>query len=634
MSFFLDKVEGYFGILCKFRNYYLRIRSIVYLGLAIDILNKKIITIVNVQHVKERSVFMGFSVELIFMMISIIMMGIIFFTLYRFRKKPGIIYLMSLVVCRIMYASSVILEKSSYLLQDKFIFRSMQQTALILMVPLFILFVQDFINPHKTVKTRWRLALFSVFIFWALLIWFDPYLHIVFYSVELYDGQLVTTRTIYGSIYNIFCYISLTVCFYLLFRYAFSIRTDLRKPGILILMLARFPFVLEIIRFTKPQWSSWLGPLSILCGMSGTVALLIVLRYKFFSIVPIAKNVVFDTFQEGMLIMNASGQVVDGNKKAIRFFSELGLSDFYGSSISALLLRWPEWSSLSQSSEQGSLEIEVGMNSDRKNYRVNVYPLRTERKQRQGSVSLIFDITEQQRHLEKITHLNKLKDQLFTIVSHDMRSPLAMQYQLVELLEEDMDHFGAEHQEIIAKLGEQIRHTLGMSNNLLEWFRSQREDVVLRPQLLELSEAVEECCQLLHINSEAKQIHINNSIPIGTYAFADREVVLLVVRNLLSNAIKFTKVGGSIHIHAQLSGKMVIVSVRDNGIGMNSDQVKRLFVENQIHSSIGTLGEQGAGLGLLVSKQFVQLSEESIWAESTVGQGSVFYFTMRRGAEL
>lgn len=573
---------------------------------------------------------MDFSVELVLMILSIIMMGIVFFTLYRFRKKPGFIYLMGLVGCRIIYASGVILEKNSYLLQDKFIFRSMQQTALSLMVPFFILFVYGLISHQQVIRSRWKLALFSVFIFWALLIWFDPYLHIVFQTMELHDGQLVTTRTIYASIFNIICYSTLAVCIYVLFRYIWTMRTDLRKPGILVLLLASLPLVLEVIRFFNPHWSPWLGPLSILCGMTGMLMLLITWRYKLFSIIPIAKNVVFDTFQEGMLIMNTSGEVVDGNKKAIQFFSELGYTNFYGSPISALLERWPEWYRLSQALEHGSVEVEW----ESKIYRVNVYPLRTERKQRQGSVSLIFDITEQQRHLEKIEYLNKLKDQLFTIVSHDIRSPLAMQFQLIELLEEDMGDFGSEHQEIIAKLGEQIRHTLGMSNNLLEWFRSQREDVILRPQLLELSEAVEECCQLLHINSEAKHLHINNNIRIGTYVYADREVVLLVVRNLLSNAIKFTKVGGSIYIHAQLSGKMVIVSVRDNGIGMDNGQIERLFVENQMHSSVGTSGEQGAGLGLLVSKQFVQLSGESIWVESKPGQGSVFYFTMRGGAEL
>ena len=112
------------------------------------------------------------------------------------------------------------------------------------------------------------------------------------------------------------------------------------------------------------------------------------------------------------------------------------------------------------------------------------------------------------------------------------------------------------------------------------------------------------------------------------------EVVLLVVRNLLTNAIKFTQVGGSIHIHAQLSGKMVIVSVRDNGMGMDSNQVERLFVENQLHSSIGTSGEQGAGLGLLVSKQFIQLSGESIWAGKYSRARECVLFYDEGGAEL
>ena len=585
-------------------------------------------------HGKKGGTFMDFSVELILMMISIVMMSVIFFALYRFREKPGFIYLMGLVGCRILYAISVILEKNSELLQHKYIFRAMQQTGLSFMVPFFMLFVYGLINHKKVIRLQWKFALFSIFILWTLLLWFDSYLHIVFNTVELYDGQLVTTRTIYATIFNVFCYSSLAVCFYFVFRYLKTMRKDLRKPGLWVLLLASLPLVLEMIRFYQPHWSPWLGPLSILCGMTGMLMLLITFRYKLFSIVPIAKDVVFDTFQEGMLIVNDSGQVVDGNKKVINFFAELGYADFYDRPVTALLEKWPEWSDLSQSLEQGSVEIEVRLNGERKVYRVNVYPLRAESKQRRGSVSLIFDITEQQNQLEKIAQLNKLKDQLFTIVSHDIRSPLAMQFQLVELLEEDLDSFGAEHQEIISKLGEQIRHTLGMSNNLLEWFRSQRKDVVLRPRLLELSEAVEECCQLLQINSKAKHLYIHNGIPIGTYVYADREVVLLVVRNLLTNAIKFTEVGGSIDVHAQLSGKMVIVSVRDTGMGMESDQVERLFVENQLHSSIGTSGEQGAGLGLLVSKQFIQLSGESMWAESTVGQGSVFYFTMRGGAEL
>ncbi|MCR8658645.1 sensor histidine kinase [Paenibacillus endoradicis] len=575
-----------------------------------------------------------FTVELIFMIISVIMMGIIFFSLYRFRREPGVRYLMGLVVCRIIFAISVVLEKSSHLLVEKVIFRNFQQTGLIFIVPLFIVFVYELTGSRRVMQLYLKIALFSIFSLVALCIWLDTYLHVIYYSVQLYEDELVTTRTMVAKGFNLLCYSALATCMYILFKYLWSIRNEFRKPGILVLLLMSLPFMLEIIEFAKPQWASWLGVLSVFCGMTGTLILLIVLRFKFFSIVPIAKNIVFDTIQESILIINASGKVIDSNKKATQFFSEIGYYNIYGSTITQLLEQWPEWYNLCQTSQQGSVEIDVWTNGERKIYRVNIYPLRVFRNQSQGSVSLIFDITEKQGHLEKIAHLNELKDQLFTIVSHDIRSPLAMQYQLVEILEEDLDQFGAEHQEIIMKLGEQIRNTLGMSNNLLEWFRSQREDIGLRSQILELREVVEESCYLLHINSIAKHLNVHNNISVGTYINADREAVGLIIRNLLSNAIKFTPTGGSIHIEAQSSEDMVTIAVCDNGIGMNIDQLQQLFVTKQINSSTGTLGEKGAGLGLLVSKQFVQLSGGTMWVESEIGQGSSFYFTMRRGASL
>ncbi|WP_162241898.1 sensor histidine kinase [Paenibacillus sp. Leaf72] len=155
----------------------------------------------------------------------------------------------------------------------------------------------------------------------------------------------------------------------------------------------------------------------------------------------------------------------------------------------------------------------------------------------------------------------------------------------------------------------------------------------LRLQLLELSEVVEECIHLLHITSEAKQINVHHTIAAQTYVYADQQVLGLVIRNLLSNAIKFTGVGGSVHIDAQLSEDMVIVSVHDNGVGMDENQVHRLLSEQQLDALTGTLGEKGAGLGLLVSRQFVKLGGGNLWVESKLGQGSLFQFSVRGGTE-
>jgi signal transduction histidine kinase len=576
---------------------------------------------------------MDSTVELVFMIASLIMMGIILFFVYGFRRERGVSYLIGVIVCRIIYSSAIIMERNSDLFNEKLFFRNIQSTALNLMVPFFLLFVYQLIGRDNFVKSRWKITPFAIVALWSLLSWLDPQLHVIYHSVELDNGYLMTTRTLYSMAFSVVCYCVLAVCLFLLFQFLRSIRNDFRKPGMWVLFLSTFPLVLEIVKLLKPDWSSWLLPFSVYCGFTGAVMLVITLRIKFFNTVPIARNIVLDTLQESIVIANVSGKIIDSNRRASEWFTEVGRGTIDGRNITEVLAAWPEWLDLCKTMQQGRSEIDVWLDGERKIYSVTVYPLHILRRQGQGSISLIVDITEKQRHLEQIAQLNRLKDQLFTIVSHDIRSPLAVQYQLVELLEEDRAHLTSDHWEIVESLGGHIRNTLGMTNNLLEWFRSQREDMALRPQSLELGEVVEECCQMLLITSEAKQISVNNRIGSGIRVYADREVLGLIIRNLVSNAIKFTGLGGEIDVFAQLSGDVVTVSVRDNGVGMGEEQLRRLFDTAQLHSLAGTLGEKGTGLGLLVSRQFVERSGGSIGVNSKVGQGSTFYFTMRGGAE-
>ncbi|PRX60173.1 phospho-acceptor domain-containing protein [Cohnella sp. SGD-V74] len=561
---------------------------------------------------------------------SVVLSGIILFFIYGYRKERGVSYLIGVIVCRMIYSSSIIMEKSSYLLTDKLFFRHIQSTALNLMVPFILLFVYHLVGREKLIKLRWKVMLFSIFVLWSLLSWFDFELHVIYHSVDLVDGHLATARTVYSISFSLVCCGIIAACLYFLFQYVRNIRNDFRKPGMWVLFLSTFPFVLEIAKLMEPDWSSWLLPLSVYCGFTGTLMLVITLRIKFFAILPFARTIVLDTLQESVVITNASGKIIDSNKRASQWFAQMGHAAISGRDVRELLEPWPEWHQLCESMKEGRVEVEAWLDGERKIYSVHVSPVY--RLRTQGSVSLIVDITEKEKHLEQIAHLNRLKDQLFTIVSHDIRSPLASQYQLIAMLEEDRDRLDEEHREIIGMLGEQIRQTLGMTNNLLEWFRSQREDMALRPQWLELSDVAEECCHVLYSQSAAKRISVESAVPVGTRVYADREALGLILRNLLSNAIKFTEAEGAVCVDAKVSGEWATISVRDNGIGMEEEHVMRLF-EEPLNSSPGTSGEKGSGLGLLVSRQFVERSGGKLWAESRPGQGSVFHFTMRSGTD-
>ena len=576
---------------------------------------------------------MSLTIELIIMIASIMLMCIILINVIVYRKERGIKYLIGVIACRIIYSSGIVLEKSSYELAEKIIFRNLYQTALILMVPFFVLFTLELIGRDKLAKPLWKLVFLLFFGIWSLLLWFNSEFHIVYRNIELINDRLIIERTMVATYFNIFCYALIAICFYFFLQYIRNIRQDLRRPILLVLFLSSFSFIFEILRFVNPTWSTWLLPLSVYCGFIGMVMLVIMLRAKFFQIVPFERNMVFENLQDRILITNASGKVIDNNKQAAEWFAQLGHTEITGRPLVELIAPWPNWKALSERMDSGNVEIEACLDGERKVYSVNVYPIGTERKQGQGSISIIYDITEKQRNLEKIVELSNLKDQLVTIVSHDIRTPLALQHQLVEVLEEDKESFQEEHQEIINMLSVQTSHTLGMTNNLLEWFRSQREDLALHSSKLHLAQVIEECCQSFSILSESKEITVAYHIADDLQVHGDREVLALIVRNLLSNAIKFTPSGGSIEVaaSAEASDDTVVISVSDNGIGMDTEQIKQIFELQQLNSQLGTNGEKGSGLGLLVSRQFVERVGGKLWVNSMPGQGSSFHFTMKGG---
>jgi signal transduction histidine kinase len=133
---------------------------------------------------------------------------------------------------------------------------------------------------------------------------------------------------------------------------------------------------------------------------------------------------------------------------------------------------------------------------------------------------------------------------------------------------------------------------------------------------------------MLNPNAEAKNITISYMTTDCINIFADKDMLLTVLRNLVSNAIKFTNKNGTINIYAEENSENVTISVSDNGIGISSDKLSKLFDISEVLTIKGTAGESGTGLGLLLCKEFVEKHSGKIWIESEVGKGSDFKFTL------
>ncbi|MBP1994983.1 sensor histidine kinase [Paenibacillus eucommiae] len=564
-------------------------------------------------------------------LLSAILMCIMLMYAIVYYRERGVRFFVWVLGCRVVYAGSVILEISRTDLQSKLFFRNIEQTALLFMVPLMVLFVLDLIGKDRWLRLRWSFPLLALFACWAVLIWTDPYWRIINRSQELINGHLVTTKSPYALAFNLLCYAIIAGCVFVLFRYIRGTRPEIRGAGMWLLLFGSIPASVEMMKLFMPTLSPWLLPLSVYSGICGMIMFWIILRKKLFTSVPVARNIVVETMHEGMLIMNTDGKIIDSNRLARLLLEDNGNRPILGRNYGEVLTAWPQWQSACAHMEECRIEISTQIGHEKKSYIVNIYPFFTQRQRKLGTISIIIDITEKQQTLEQIAHLNQMKDQLFTAVSHDIRNPLAVQVNLLELLEQEKGPSSQAGNEIIHALGEQIRNTYTIVENLMEWFRGQKEGIVLHPESLLVSDIVEEACRLLLLNCEVKQLTLHVHIDEDIRVYVDREALILVIRNLLSNAIKYSNQGGMIQISAIPTESRVEISVTDNGVGMSEEQIRHVFDETRFDSTVGTAGEKGTGLGLLVSRQFLQMCGGYLKVHSKPGSGSNFTIVLEGG---
>jgi PAS domain S-box-containing protein len=267
---------------------------------------------------------------------------------------------------------------------------------------------------------------------------------------------------------------------------------------------------------------------------------------------------------------------------------------------------------------------------------LNFYPHRKSNGTIDGIISTSKDITEQKKaekelrqNEARLKELNTTKDKLFSIIGHDLKGPLNNILGFSELIEEGYDNLTCEqvkkYNRLIYKLSKNVSELL---ENLLTWSRAQRDKLVYNPQNISLRFVVERCFGLLENHAENKQIKLVNEVPSDTLVFADEEMVTTVIRNLVSNAVKFTKSGGTITILAKNIDGAVITEVRDTGVGIPKERMKQLFKPDVNHSGVGTDGEKGTGLGLIICKDFVEKNEGEIWVNSTPDEGTSFYILL------
>ncbi len=230
---------------------------------------------------------------------------------------------------------------------------------------------------------------------------------------------------------------------------------------------------------------------------------------------------------------------------------------------------------------------------------------------------------------QQLQQMNAEKDKFFSIIAHDLKSPFNSIMGFSELLVEraaENDH--EEIENYAAIILQSSERAMTLLENLMLWSRSQTGRIEYSPAHFELVTLINEVLSLLSDAARQKSITLKSDLPAYLTVFADKPMISTVLRNLITNAVKFTKPGGNILVMAKETGAELLVSVKDDGVGLSEDAREKLFRVGENYTTKGTGNEQGTGLGLILCKEFIDKHGGKIWAESEQQSGSTFSFSL------
>jgi len=247
--------------------------------------------------------------------------------------------------------------------------------------------------------------------------------------------------------------------------------------------------------------------------------------------------------------------------------------------------------------------------------------------------SELFEINKKLKESEKnLSELNATKDKLFSIIAHDLKNPFNALIGFSDILERNFNHLtDNEKKEYISVISESAQNLYKLLDNLLQWTRAQTGSINYIPEKFKLEPLIKQEVANLNANAEKKRINVSINVSSAISVYADKNSIATVIRNLLSNAIKFTDIGGTIEVTANVSEdypKTAEVVVKDSGVGIDQDDLERIFLIDGSYSTKGTANETGTGLGLLLCHEFVTKNHGKIWVNSSKGSGSEFHFTI------
>jgi signal transduction histidine kinase len=245
-----------------------------------------------------------------------------------------------------------------------------------------------------------------------------------------------------------------------------------------------------------------------------------------------------------------------------------------------------------------------------------------EAKVHERTIDLEQTVSTLSNQRKELQEANAFKDKVFSIISHDLKSPISSLVGLLQIMK--MKTLSEQEQnKAIGSLEVALKSTRNLLDNILAW-ASKKAHRTGEVQEIEIQKVVDEVFQVFQTQADYKEIELYNRINPGFHIQSNQDMLQIVLRNLVSNAIKFTKKRGTVEVGLRQDFLNVEIFVKDSGIGMNEATISKLFQSNKHNSTRGTENEKGTGLGLMLCKEFAEKHNGTIHVRSKPNEGSTF----------
>lgn len=227
-----------------------------------------------------------------------------------------------------------------------------------------------------------------------------------------------------------------------------------------------------------------------------------------------------------------------------------------------------------------------------------------------------------------LSDMHENKDKLFSIIAHDLRSPLIQLKSIVEFVNNDEVSY-EDLKFFLKQIDRDLFYISELTTNLLYWAQRQMSGIVCMPSTFDIHRLISQKIYTFEKNARDKKIQIHNKTKNTLWVNADENMIDLVLRNLLANAIKFCNIQDNIFIESQIEKRKVLIQISDTGIGMTKQEKQNIILQKRF-SNRGTSNEKGVGLGLVLCQDFIQMNEGKFWIqeEPKYGKGTTFCFTL------